>query len=376
MKAPTVTAVQRTTLVLWVEWRKGSSAAESRALDWAGAAADGAAGRRCGENHRDQDGDEEGEGHANGDKAGEGALPWERDGGGRGRVVGDGSHDGGGKAGRGQEAIVLEGEGAGDIGVGEGHKVRVGAARFHWASLCWCAARRAALGRAAGPGGGAREFGAQQLAGAEEPGLDGAFGDFEGAGGGGDILLVEIEEEDGVAIFGGQGEDGAAEGLIAGSVFEGGAGQVRVRRLGDVVKRERNGGQAAELGAVDIGSQGKEPGGEGGIAAELGEVAPGAEEGFLGHFFGAAAVAAIAPGEIDERALPAANDGFKGRRIAGEDARDGGFVGEGCGLARVRGHSLPGCGTRNYGARFQNVCRGGILKKFTTENGRARRDLI
>lgn len=186
----------------------------------------------------------------------------------------------------------------------------------------------------AGPG----ELAAEQLAAAEKTRLDGALRDAEGAGGGGHILLVEIEEEDGVAVFGGKSEDSAAEGFVAGGILEGAAGDARIRWLSDFVEREHGGGDAAEFGAVEIGCEREEPGGKGGVAAELGEIAPGAEEGFLGHFFGASAVAAEAPGEIDEGRLPAADDGLEGRVVAGEDAGDDGFVG-GMGLGlRSRSH--------------------------------------
>jgi hypothetical protein len=94
-----------------------------------------------------------------------------------------------------------------------------------------------------------------------------------------------------------------------------------------LVEREHSGGDAAEFGPVEIGGEREKPGGEGGVAAELGEVAPGAQEGFLSHFFGAGAVAAEAPGQIDEGRLPAADDALEGRRVAGQDAGDDGFVG-------------------------------------------------
>ena len=140
------------------------------------------------------------------------------------------------------------------------------------------------------------------------------------------ILLVKIEEKDGVAVSGRKSKDGTAEGLIARGIVEGRGGDALVGRLGDFIERERSGGDAANLGAVEIGGEGEEPGGEGGIAAELGEIAPCADEGFLCHFFGAAAIAAEAPGEIDEGRLPASDDSFECGRVAGEDAGDQGRV--------------------------------------------------
>jgi hypothetical protein len=54
------------------------------------------------------------------------------------------------------------------------------------------------------------EFAAEEFAASEKTRFDGAFGNAECAGGSGDILLVEIEEEDCIAVFGGKGEDGPA----------------------------------------------------------------------------------------------------------------------------------------------------------------------
>ena len=51
----------------------------------------------------------------------------------------------------------------------------------------------------AGPG----EFAAKELAATKKTSFNGAFGDAEGAGGGRNILFVEIEEQNGVPILGG-----------------------------------------------------------------------------------------------------------------------------------------------------------------------------
>ena len=196
---------------------------------------------------------------------------------------------------------------------------------------CW-------VWRAAYSGKRPGEVAAQQIAAAKQPRLDRAFGYAKRAGGGSDILLVKVKEEDGVAVFGGKSEDSAAEGFVAGGILEGAAGDARIRWLSDFVEREHGGGDAAEFGAVEIGCEREEPGGKGGVAAELGEIAPGAEEGFLGHFLGAGAVAAEAPRKIDERRLPAADDALEGGCVAGKNAGDDGFVG-GVGLGlRSRSH--------------------------------------
>jgi hypothetical protein len=60
----------------------------------------------------------------------------------------------------------------------------------------------------------------------------------------------------------------------------------------------------------------------------LAEAAPGANQGFLGHLFGAATVAAVAPGHIDQRPLPALHNAGEGLRIAAEDAVNKCAIGE------------------------------------------------
>src|ERR1039457_169986 len=78
--------------------------------------------------------------------------------------------------------------------------------------------------------------------------------------------------------------------------------------------------KSLELGAENIGGQGEEPRGEAGLASPLWQSSPGTNESLLGQLLGSAPIAAVAPGHIDERALPAADDAFKGLNIAGQHA--------------------------------------------------------
>jgi hypothetical protein len=167
------------------------------------------------------------------------------------------------------------------------------------------------------------ELGAEEIAGAEEARFDGACGQVETAGGGGDIHLLKVIEEEDLAVFWRQGFDGFVEGGAFVVMFEllesasvEGAG---VGGIGDLFEGEGDGRDAADLGAVEVGGKREEPGGEGGLLPPGGEVAEGAEEGLLGHVFGARAVAAEAVGEVDERRLPAADDALEGVGVAGED---------------------------------------------------------
>ena len=128
------------------------------------------------------------------------------------------------------------------------------------------------------------------------------------------IHLMKIEQDDGFAIAEGQGQHGAAHHFVVLLLDRAFVLSCRDGGLGGFVERQGDGGEALELGAEDIGCQSEEPGGEAGLATPLGETAPGANEGLLGHLFGAATVAAVAPGHVDERPLPAADDAFEGLR--------------------------------------------------------------
>ena len=178
-------------------------------------------------------------------------------------------------------------------------------------------------------GARAREFAAQQFAGAEEARFHRALREAEGAGRGRNILLMKVEEQDGIAIFGRQGENSAADGLVTAGFVVSRSGDAGVGRLGYFIKGQHGGRDALQLRSIEVGSQGKEPGGESRVAAPLGQVTPRAKKGFLGHLLGALAIAAEAPGKIDQRRLPAADDGLERCVIAGENAGDTGSIGGG-----------------------------------------------
>ena len=63
------------------------------------------------------------------------------------------------------------------------------------------------------------KLGAKEVAGAEEVGLDGAFGEAEAGGGGGDVHLLKVIQEEDFAVFGWQGVDGFVEGGVFLMVF-------------------------------------------------------------------------------------------------------------------------------------------------------------
>jgi hypothetical protein len=168
------------------------------------------------------------------------------------------------------------------------------------------------------------QFGAKEIAGAEEAALDGALGKIEAAGGGRDIHLMKVIQDEDLAVFRRQGLDGSVEGGVA-VAFVDVAVESVVESAGiggfvDLVEGKGDGWDAAQLGAVEVGGEREEPGGEDGLVTPGGEVAEGAEEGLLSHLLGTAAVAAEAVGEVDERRLPAAYDALEGGGFSGEDS--------------------------------------------------------
>lgn len=150
--------------------------------------------------------------------------------------------------------------------------------------------------------------------------LDGALGQVEAVRGGGDIHLVKIVKGEYLAVFGWEALHGFADRGTLIASFQATVDGTRVDRLVDLVKRQRNGRKAAEFGAVEVGGEREQPGGEGGFLPPGCEVAVGAEEGLLRELFGAPTIMAEAVREIDEWRLPAADDAFERACIAGQNA--------------------------------------------------------
>lgn len=167
-----------------------------------------------------------------------------------------------------------------------------------------------------------------------ETGFKGSFRHTQGARCRTHIHFMKIEQNHWLAIADGQRQYSAPEHLVPFSFPDFEELGCGVRRLGYVINVHGDGGKAFELGAEKVGGEGEEPGGEAGLLPPLGEATPGTEKGLLGHFFGSAAVAAVAPCHIHERTLPAADDAFEGLDFTGEYAGDVGEIfcraGRGC----------------------------------------------
>src|SRR4030095_7411863 len=80
---------------------------------------------------------------------------------------------------------------------------------------------------------------------------------------------------------------------------------------------EWGGGDAPQLGPVEVHGEREEPRREGGVLAPPFERAIRAQEHLLSHLLGAAAVPAEAIGQVHQRPLPPADDPFESRKVAG-----------------------------------------------------------
>ena len=166
----------------------------------------------------------------------------------------------------------------------------------------------------------------QECTGAGETGFKGSFRHTQGARCRTHIHFMKIEQNHWLAIADGQRQYSAPEHLVPFSFPDFEELGCGVRRLGYVINVHGDGGKAFELGAEKVGGEGEEPGGEAGFTTPLRESAPGAEKSFLSQILSAAAVAAISPGHVDDRALPAANDSLECCYVAREDLIDVGQV--------------------------------------------------
>ena len=86
--------------------------------------------------------------------------------------------------------------------------------------------------------------------------------------------------------------------------------------LGNVSQRHIQCWKPLQFRTEHIRGQSKQPGGKAALATPSAEPAPRADKGLLRQFFGAFAIAAVAPGHIHQRPLPAANDPLERLHLA------------------------------------------------------------
>src|SRR5580658_3701273 len=116
----------------------------------------------------------------------------------------------------------------------------------------------------------------KQIAATREPCFHRTLGQAHGGGGGGQIHFMKVIEDQGFAIFVRQGVDGAANCLIARRAVELGVVDERAGGFGGLIQWKVDRWNPPELGAVDVGGYGEEPGGEAALAPPLAEASPGA----------------------------------------------------------------------------------------------------
>src|SRR5882757_3088671 len=102
------------------------------------------------------------------------------------------------------------------------------------------------------------QLAAEQVAGAEEAGLDGACGQAEAAGCGRDVHLMKVIQDENVAILWREGLDGLMDGCFLVALLEVAVDGARIVRLVDLVERKGDRRDAAQFGAVEVGGEGKE----------------------------------------------------------------------------------------------------------------------
>ncbi len=100
-------------------------------------------------------------------------------------------------------------------------------------------------------------------------------------------------------------------------------------RLRSSLQWQRLRGKSLQFRAIDVGGQRKQPGRKTRLPPPVGQPAPGAQKSILGHLLRTAAIAAVAPGHVDQRPLPAADDPLEGLHVAIQHARNVRKVGVG-----------------------------------------------
>ncbi len=148
----------------------------------------------------------------------------------------------------------------------------------------------------------------------------GSLGQAHGARRGGHIHLMKVVEDHRLAIPHGQGQHGPPHRFVAllpgqTVVLCGSAG-----RLGNLFDRNVYCGKSLQLGAKHVRREREQPRGKARLAPPPRQSAPGAQKRLLGHLFGAPSVAAIAPGHVHQRSLPAADDALEGLHLAAQYA--------------------------------------------------------
>src|SRR6266403_4132656 len=95
-------------------------------------------------------------------------------------------------------------------------------------------------------------------------------------------------------------------------LFEAAVRGAHVRGFSYVFERHRSRWDATQFRTIEVRRQREEPGGKDRILPPLAQPAVGAQKGFLGHIFGSAAIVTEAIGQVNQRALPALDNPFKG----------------------------------------------------------------
>ena len=129
---------------------------------------------------------------------------------------------------------------------------------------------------------------------------------------------MEIEQNDGFAVFRREPQDGAFHGADLFLFFH--ASRARRSRFCAVCEPHSVSWYSPKLGAIKIRREGEQPRRKRRVLPPLAESTPRAQESLLRHVLGARAIMAKAVRQVDQRALPAANDVLKSAEFTCENS--------------------------------------------------------
>jgi hypothetical protein len=131
---------------------------------------------------------------------------------------------------------------------------------------------------------------------------------------------VKVEKDKGFSIPCRQCKNGCPYGVVGSRIAV--KVDMRTRVSNAVVECLHRRWYPPQLGAVAIGGDRKQPGGESGISAPGLQPAKDTKKRFLRHVFRAAAIPAEPIGEVEERSLPPQDNSFERSDFAGKNSLD------------------------------------------------------
>ena len=199
-----------------------------------------------------------------------------------------------------------------------------------------------------------------------QPCLHGAFGQPHGTRSRAYVHFLKVKQNHGFAVAHGKCQYGSPQGLLPSSFLEFAVLGSGPRRFVGCLFRQILNREPFEFRPKHIGSQRKEPSGEAALTPPLHQALPSSDEGLLRQFFGAPAIARVAPSHVDEGPLPPPHNSLKRGNFSGEHALNVGQVvvrAVGC-RTQIRPSSR--CGTWDQPNRLHFVVARALNEEFAT----------